>query len=544
MKALDTKYSQTGASLALIDDNSRITRQLGSVPQIEQNDDNISEASSFVDTRIDQAQPAIEDFSKSIKWSDAIPQIIATCIADLTVVQAGINMAYSAILLPQLSETSSSIKIEREAASWIASLVAISLPLGSLSVGPLMDKFGRKALLMTSFVPFFISWLLIGTARNVGTIYFSRVLAGIGAGLTTVALVYVSEITHLQFRPMLLGLNSVFVSLGILVTYFLGLFFNWRVIALIFCAFNAASLLCIIFLPESPYWIVTFKPGNDVNAARKSFKWVYKNEGIADVLFANLMSSRLASTSTNSKRDVEILSNERDSRFSIYKKPIVYKPLLILLVLFLFQQLSGAYVIIFYALELILKIGGNFGDVINEYGTLVLLGLIRFVMSIIASGFSRRFGRRPLMFISGIGMTVFTLTAGLYMYYEEATNQKHIKDNGILPGKSDEIFLLFCLFGFVSFSALGYLVIPWTLIGELLPTEVKGILGGFVVSVAYVLMFGVVKIFPFAMDLFGIQGLFYLFATTSFLGVVFIFIFLPETFGRNFAEIERYFVNN
>lgn len=62
------------------------------------------------------------------------------------------------------------------------------------------------------------------------------------------------------------------------------------------------------------------------------------------------------------------------------------KPLLILILIFIFQQLSGAYVIIFYAVSLFQKIGGRFEEFLNEYEALLLLGIIRFVMSIVASG--------------------------------------------------------------------------------------------------------------------------------------------------------------
>lgn len=64
------------------------------------------------------------------------------------------------------------------------------------------------------------------------------------------------------------------------------------------------------------------------------------------------------------------------------KQPRIYKPFVILSSIFLFQQISGGYVIIFYAIPLFLKIGGNFGDNINEYGAMLLLGILRFVMSI------------------------------------------------------------------------------------------------------------------------------------------------------------------
>lgn len=63
----------------------------------------------------------------------------------------------------------------------------------------------------------------------------------------------------------------------------------------------------------------------------------------------------------------------------------VYKPFFVLIILFFFQQISGPYVIIFYAIDIFVKIGGKFGDHINEYGAMLLLGIIRFVMSIFSA---------------------------------------------------------------------------------------------------------------------------------------------------------------
>lgn len=61
------------------------------------------------------------------------------------------------------------------------------------------------------------------------------------------------------------------------------------------------------------------------------------------------------------------------------------------------------------------------------------------------------------------------------------------------------------------------------------------------VAAAYIMMFGAVKLFPYAMDWLGVQGLFYVFATTSFVGVCFMFVYLPETLGKSFEEIEAKF---
>lgn len=110
--------------------------------------------------------------------------------------------------------------------------------------------------------------------------------------MTTVALVYVSELSHPKLRPMLLGLNSVFVTFGILLTCvlgnfcypfwssfevslrFSGSFLQWRTMSFIY--FVLTITICIsmsLLLPESPHWLVTFK--NDTQGAAKSINWIY-----------------------------------------------------------------------------------------------------------------------------------------------------------------------------------------------------------------------------------------------------------------------------
>lgn len=170
------------------------------------------------------AIPPARDPTKFIKWKDTLPQIFASLIGYLTTIQVGFNMSYSSILIPQLSEPSSMFQITKSEASWIASLVTISLPVGAILGGIFMDKFGRRKLILASCFPFLMTWVLIATTKSVFQIYIARIIAGIGGGMTTVVLVYVSEISHPLMRPMLLSLNSVSVSMGILITSVLGRF--------------------------------------------------------------------------------------------------------------------------------------------------------------------------------------------------------------------------------------------------------------------------------------------------------------------------------
>jgi MFS family permease len=117
-----------------------------------------------------------------MRFRDVLPQIAASCAINLVVIQAGINMAFSSILIPQLSAPESDIRIDLDSSSNLASIVTISIALGALVCGSLMDRFGRVKLATFICVPFAFAWLLIVLSRNLLMIYAARVLSGFCGG--------------------------------------------------------------------------------------------------------------------------------------------------------------------------------------------------------------------------------------------------------------------------------------------------------------------------------------------------------------------------
>lgn len=454
----------------------------------------------------------------TVRWGDSLRQIMASCIAHCIVIAAGANLAFSAILIPQL-RASADIPITDSESSWIASLVTIGLPFGSLLTGVLMDRFGRKVTCMISTVPLAIAWVVMAVASNLTVIYVARTLAGMSSGLTSVSLVYISEITHPDFRPMLLGLNSVYVSFGILLTCLLGYWLQWRMICYVFFSIEVVVFLCLFVVPESPHWLISFRRNRE--GAARALRWLYRDPKIFDDEHRRLSSVHLKSDSEDQFNFFHI---------DTYKSPIVYKPLIILSVLFVIQQLTGAYVIIFYAIDIFRKVYGNIEGDHEEYLALVLLGVIRFVTAIIASIVSKRVGRRFLLFISGAGMCVTMFVAGIYMHAKlgRADYNGHIS--------------LACILGYVFFGTVGFMVIPWTLIGELLPVKVRGKLGSLLIGLAYVYMFGVVKLFPALLGVVDLKWVFCGFSVVNLVGVGYTYWFLPETLGKRFSEIESFFL--
>lgn len=246
-----------------------------------------------------------------------------------------------------------------------------------------------------------------------------------------------------------------------------------------------------------------------------------------------------------------------------FSKPNAYKPLFLLMIIFLFQQLTGSYPIIFYATHLFRAVGSSF----DEYTALIMMGALRVIMSIIVTGLSKVYGRRPLMMTSALGMTVFSLVTAMHLtgrsinIFDNANETSVLENNNISSLVNGSTLLqnnctngvIGTLFGgswvgvvsillVITFSAVGFLVIPWTLIGEILPISVRGVGGGLMVSYAYVVMFMQVKSFPYMIDALEMSGTFYMFSLLSFISCVHIFFFLPETLGKRFDEIEAFFV--
>lgn len=52
--------------------------------------------------------------------------------------------------------------------SWVGSLSNLGALFGALTGGILMDRFGRRSILMAMSLPYFIAWMLIAFAVNPG----------------------------------------------------------------------------------------------------------------------------------------------------------------------------------------------------------------------------------------------------------------------------------------------------------------------------------------------------------------------------------------
>jgi len=122
---------------------------------------------------------------------------------------------------------------------------------------------------------------------------------------------------------------------------------------------------------------------------------------------------------------------------------------------------------------------------------------------------------------------------GLSLYLFLAEKGTVISDKGIIPTT--------CMMLFIFMNTLGYLTIPFAMVGEIYPSKVKDILSNVTVSICYLVSAITVKIYPDMERLMHMYGVYFFFGIVSLIGLIFIIFFLPETKGKTLSEIEDMF---
>ncbi|XP_054011860.1 facilitated trehalose transporter Tret1-like isoform X1 [Hylaeus anthracinus] len=451
-----------------------------------------------------------------------VKQVLAALVAQLGTINTGMAFGFSAIALPQLQEPNSTIPIAEGSPeeSWIASMSSIGTPIGCLLSGYMMDVLGRKRSLIITEIPALLGWILIAFATDIRMIYAGRFFVGLGSGMVGApARVYTGEVTQPHLRGMLTAFASIGVSTGVLIEYALGSVLTWNTCAAISGIIPLAALLLMFFFPETPSYLLSRSRPEKARKALQQFRGSTYNinqemETLID--FSN-------------KNNIKHLTGFREIVGALLK-PNALKPFMVLSLYFLIYQWSGTNVITFYAVEIF----KDSGSTINNYLAAVILGVVRLASTIAACILCKRYGRRSLTMVSSVGCGLSMLGLGGYMWLK---NSWTVNNLPIIA----TWFPILCIFTYTITCTIGFLVIPWIMIGEVYPVQVRGIIGGLTTMTAHSFIFTVVKTYPFLSTTLTQHGTFILYGCISFFGTIYFYMCLPETKGKTLQEIEDYF---
>lgn len=186
----------------------------------------------------------------------------------------GISLAFSAILLPQLEDKDSDLKITKTEASWVASIIVLSVPVGCLFSAVLMEYLGRLNAIKLAAIPCVLGWIMMGTANNFYLLLGGRILTGLGSAIgTSPAIVYITEVARPDLRGSLISTAPTLASAGMVIAYAKGAFLPWRLVSFLSIIYTIVPVVLIqLFVPESPVWLVS---KGRIEDAAKSLKFLY-----------------------------------------------------------------------------------------------------------------------------------------------------------------------------------------------------------------------------------------------------------------------------
>ncbi|XP_029943664.1 LOW QUALITY PROTEIN: solute carrier family 2, facilitated glucose transporter member 8-like [Salarias fasciatus] len=441
---------------------------------------------------------------------------LATFASVLGPLSFGFVLGYSSPVIPDLSRTSETrLRLDAVQASWFGSIVTVGAAVGGLLGGWMVDRLGRKLTLMLCSLPFVFGFTVIVAAQNVTMLLAGRVLTGLASGVTSLVVpVYISEMAHEKVRGTLGSCVQLMVVIGIMGAYLAGLFVDWRWLAICGSVPPTLLLVCMCFMPETPRFLLSQGKKREAEEALR-----FLRGSDAPIQWE--------------RNRIEEACSEQSSSFHVrdLRDPGVFKPLLIGVMLMVFQQMTGINAIMFYAENIFEQAHFKESDLAS-----VIVGLIQVVFTAVAALIMDKAGRKVLLIISGVAMAVSTAAFGVYFYLVEAQSAAGEGSHADLAWLA-----LLSMAVFITGFALGWGPIPWLVMSEIFPVKVRGFASAVCVLTNWSMAFVVTKTFQDLMNVLTSAGTFWLFACCCIANVVFTMAFVPETKGKTLEQIESSF---
>ncbi|TWT84252.1 Arabinose-proton symporter [Planctomycetes bacterium CA13] len=386
--------------------------------------------------------------------------------------------------------------------------------IGVCFAGTLSDRFGRKRPLIGAAILFVVSALLTALATNLSLFIAARLLGGIAIGLSSpISPIYIAEMAPEKRRGALVTLYQFAITFGIVAAYACdwliagmgddawGASHGWRWMFVSEVPPALLFLAALFFVPESPRWLA--KEGLE-DDAREILSRIGGSEH-AEYELGNIRAA---------------LEQEAGSVTQLFQ-PGLRKALWIGIGIMIFSQITGNFAVFTFTPKLLLQAG--FKSSSSALLGMVAIGIVNMLTTIIAILVIDRLGRRPLLMLAPIGMSICMALIAI----------------GLTMASASPIALLGLILGFVFFYAVGVGPGAWLIISEIFPTRLRGRAMSICTLCLWVVNFLTTLVFPSLWESTQ-AGTFWLFAFTSASLAIFVWAMLPETKGRSLEEIESF----
>ncbi|ROT77423.1 Facilitated trehalose transporter Tret1 [Penaeus vannamei] len=366
----------------------------------------------------------------------------------------------------------------------------------TLATVPGMEALGPRKFLFIILLPAGIPWLVQAFTPYLSLLYLGRVVSCfIYIALGPVTAVLVAEISEPRIRGMLLSAEEITVAIAQMAIYIMAHSLPWDV-ATAACAGPMILVAALtFFVPESPYWLI--------------------RRGQKDAALESLKKLR------SPKQDVNLELSRNFSKRPRNIPAFNMGSVLLLAAVFTLRELGGQFVMFSYTVYMFQKAGVG----LDAFVCTILVGVVRLVFTVVSAAVVDRVGRRPLLIATSFVCGAAEVVGAVFLLVD-------------VPGSS--WVPLAAVMVFVSSYGLGIGPIPWTLMGELIPTPVRNI-GSSLCYLSFSLFTFVISfVFPYLMEI-GLGYALLVFSSANAILTLLLWAFLPETRGKSLSDLENAF---
>lgn len=406
------------------------------------------------------------------------------------------------------------IKKDFSLSAGMEEIVVSSVLLGSLvgaAVGGILaDRFGRRKLLMVTAFVFGLGAIAAASAPDTAWLIAARIVAGAAIGIASfVAPLYISEIAPVDIRGKLVSINQLALTSGIVASYLIDYVFAdtqaWRWMFAMAVIPAAAFGFGLIFIPDSPRWLVSHRHAAQAHAALTRIR---APEEVEDELGR-----------------IQHSVGQQQANWSELLSPKLRSAMIVGVGLAIAQQITGINTVIYYA-PTIFKLAGLSSASVAILAS-VGVGIVNVVLTVAAMQLIDRVGRRPLLLVSLAGMALSLFVLGLAFALPQASGNL-----GWIAVSS--------LMVYVGSFAIGLGPVFWLVLSEIYPLRIRGRAMSIGTAANWSVNLIIALTFLTLTQVLGNAATFWLYGIVSIGAWLFAFFLVPETKGKTLEEIEAH----
>ncbi|XP_068317004.1 inositol transporter 1 [Pyrus communis] len=401
----------------------------------------------------------------------------------------------------------------------IVSMALVGAIIGAAAGGWINDSYGRKKATLLADVVFAIGAVVMAAAPDPYVLILGRLLVGLGVGVASVtAPVYIAEASPSEIRGGLVSTNVLMITGGQFLSYLINLGFTevpgtWRWMLGVSAVPAVIQFTLMLFLPESPRWLFL---KDDKDKAIDVMSKIYDVARLQDEI--DYLSSQ-AEEEQHKKKSVSYLN--------VFRSKEIRLAFLAGAGLQAFQQFTGINTVMYYSPTIVQMAG------IQSNQLAILLSLIVAAMNaagtVLGIYLIDHFGRKKLALssLSGVIVSLVILSGAFFFQSSGSTS--------VIYGYIAVIGLAL----YIGFFAPGMGPVPWTVNSEIYPEAYRGICGGMSATVNWISNLIVAQTFLSVAESAGTGATFLILAVVAVIAFIFVIVYLPETKGLTFEEVER-----